>query len=180
MAGTMTAEQAANTTWKCAELSGNQAATIAVCDGIDLSGTSLSARDIAEDHLDKRSLYTWLSSSKHVSSQVAVGILTNVLYDVGKTLLTTDPRSYCVSTDGTNACFSWSRAEAAFSGEYAAAFVSDALGAINFNAYIVQRPTALLQRSVLYQSVQMLMPVSATVLPVAHKGIRHLMWMVDI
>ena len=129
MAGTMTAAQAADDTWKCQELSDNMAYTVSVCPNPTSEGPT------GEDPtsvIEKRGRWSWIRSAKHVASNAAVQILYGALGNAAYANFPSSPRSWCNSANGGNACISWSNVES-FQHYFAQSMVSDALSQVDFN-----------------------------------------------
>lgn len=80
-----------------------------------------------------------MRSTKHVSSQVAVGLLTNVLSTVIYNNLPSSPQNWC--TGGNNgaekACFSWSQLSEDFGVNLAVQMLNDAITSDNLDMYSV-------------------------------------------
>jgi hypothetical protein len=133
-AGTLSHEQASNTTWKCLELGESMAAHVDDCKSVHHPGN-----EIVDDHADveKRSFWRWFQSANHVASRNAMTVLLSVLGSRIDRSLPDSPRSVCEALNGIQACISWSAVES-FSTDYAANFVQDALDTVDFNQYSAQ------------------------------------------
>jgi len=133
LAGTMSAEQAADDAWKCLELPNSISSAVLTCEGV-------AAEEVKEESsIGRRSLYRWALSSAHKSSKFAMNTLSGVLGSAIYNNLPESPRSFCnTASDGTNACFSWSRVEQSFNEGYAKGFVDDALSTVDFNSFSAQ------------------------------------------
>lgn len=130
MAGTMTAEQAADLHWKCNELSGDMAASVDTC-------ATFNAVDKRSVDVSKRSRWGWVRSAAHVANNGAVQILYGALGNAAYANFPSSPRSWCNNADGSNACISWSAVES-WNHNYAQQMVSDALSVIDFNSWSAQ------------------------------------------
>jgi hypothetical protein len=135
-AGLLNDNQANNLTYLCNELSGSMASHVSLCASIVIARDVID-RDSSDSELEKRSRWNWIKSGGHVASNAAVnilyGALGNALYDY----FPKSPRSWCNTANGATACFSWSTVES-FQHYYAQQFVSDALGAVDFNSNSAQ------------------------------------------
>jgi hypothetical protein len=129
MAGTMTAAQAADDTWKCQELSDNMAYTVSICPN---PTSEESAGEDPASLIEKRGRWSWIRSAKHVASNAAVQILYGALGNAAYANFPSSPRSWCNSANGGNACISWSNVEN-FQHYFAQSMVSDALSQVDFN-----------------------------------------------
>ncbi|KAI5210960.1 hypothetical protein E4T42_03923 [Aureobasidium subglaciale] len=130
MAGTMTADQAADLNWKCNELSGDMAASVDAC----AQYSTVQERSV---DIEKRSRWSWVRSAAHVANRGAVQILYGALGNAAYANFPSSPRSWCNNADGSNACISWSRVES-WNHNYAQQMVSDALGAVDFDNWSAQ------------------------------------------
>ncbi|EMC99369.1 hypothetical protein BAUCODRAFT_120638 [Baudoinia panamericana UAMH 10762] len=136
MAGTMTAEQAADTDSKCQELSGNMASLVTAC-----SNNSLPI-SYKRSTIEERSRWRWIESGAHVTSTVAVNVLYSALGQAVYENFPTSPRSWCNSANGENACISWSEAES-FQHYFAEQLISDALSVVDFTRWSAQANGAI-------------------------------------
>ncbi|KAG9557282.1 hypothetical protein KCU71_g6726, partial [Aureobasidium melanogenum] len=135
MAGTMTAEQAANRTWLCQELSGDMASTTQSCDGVDLTEpTALEKRG--------RGRFGWIASGAHISSKFAMEILQRSLESRIYDSFSHSPRSWCNAVNGVTACLSWSAVEN-WQHNYAVTLMSDALSYVDFDRFSAQANRAI-------------------------------------
>ena len=134
MFGTMTPAQAADTTWLCGELDDTMKPNVNECAGVQKRDT------IEASVIEKRSIWNWVRSTRHVSSQFAMNVLAGVLGNAIYSNLPTSPRNWCTSGGGPGAviaCISWSAVEA-FPGYLAQEMVQDAISSQDLNTYSVQ------------------------------------------
>ncbi|KAH0284145.1 hypothetical protein M436DRAFT_40084 [Aureobasidium namibiae CBS 147.97] len=130
MAGTMTADQAADLHWKCNELSGTMATSVDACAAFSTIGERSA-------DLEKRSRWSWVRSAAHVANRGAVQILYGALGNAAYANFPSSPRSWCNNADGSNACISWSTVES-WNHNYAQQMVSDAMSVVDFNQWSAQ------------------------------------------